>query len=138
MNFEQTESLLRQAIPPVPSPEWKEQIIDSAMRSKDKEKIPLLPRLAWSTLAACWAIILFLHATTPDVPHGTIPLDPVAYEVRAAVIEELASLDEWKDQQESAVSPSRQIPPPPAQESLKFELRMKLPSPHASLSPPNA
>ena len=137
MNIEETESLLRQAIPSVPPPEWKDQIIDSALRSKEKETRPVLPRLAWSALAACWALILFLHATTPAVPQGTIPIDPVAYALRASVIEELASLNEWKFQQEPEESPPRQILPP-EQDSLNFELRMKLPAPHASISPPNA
>ena len=135
MNLEETESLLRQAIPPVPPAEWKYQIIDSALRTKENRHV--LPRLVWSALAACWAVILLLHATTPTVPQGTIPFDPVAYAFRATVIEQLASLEEWKYEQEPELSHIRQIPPP-AQEPIKIELRMKLPAPHTSLSPPNA
>ena len=135
MNLEESESLLRQAIPPVPPPEWRDQIIDSALRSKGSR--PVLPQLAWSALAACWAVILLLHVTTPAVPQGTFPFDPVAYALRADVMEQLASLDEWKYEQEPELSHIRQIPPP-AQEPIKIELRMKLPAPHTSLSPPNA
>lgn len=134
MNLEETESLLRRARPRTLPPEWKEQILDSALRANEQEKKPLLPRLAWSALAACWGVILLLHTTTPAVPQGTIPFDPIAYEARAALIERLAFLEAW---QTHSAKPSPQIHSEP-QEPIRMEIRMHFHSPHTSLSSPNA
>ena len=134
MNLEETESLLRRARPRALPPEWREQILDSALRASEQVKKPLLPRLAWSTLAACWTVILLLHATTPVVPQGTIPFDPIAYAARAALIEQLASLEEWETY---SAEPSTQTPPA-TQEPIRMEIWMKLRSPHASPSTPSA
>ena len=85
MNNEDIESLLRRARPPEPPAGMKHRVLHAARQHA--EPATTAPRIAWAALATCWAVIVLLRATTPDVPAGTHPFDREAFLARAAAIE---------------------------------------------------
>lgn len=118
MNPDEIESLLRKARPPELPPGWKRQILGAANRP---EAGPLILRLSWSGLAACWCLILLLRATTPEVPQGTVPFDQAAFLARNAHMERLLATGELD---------------PPAVEPLRIESIFRLPAPQVSPTAP--
>jgi hypothetical protein len=89
MNNEAIESLLRRARPPEPPAGLKHRVLHAARQQA--EPATTAPRIAWAALATCWAVIVLLRATTPDVPAGTQPFDREAFLARAAAIEFLVA-----------------------------------------------
>ena len=118
MHTEEIESLLRRARPPELPPDWKRQILGPLSR---RERRPVFLRFGWTTLAACWGLILLLRATTPNVPQGTVPFDYVAFVARNAAMERLTNAGE--------------LDPPPV-EPIHMELQFRLPARQNSPTPP--
>lgn len=73
--FEETlAELERESLPP----EWRKDLIDSAMTEASESNIVrprfgLVSKLAWGVIAACWIAIAAMHLSTPASP-GTAEL----------------------------------------------------------------
>ncbi|MEI8311229.1 MAG: hypothetical protein WCH98_10790 [Verrucomicrobiota bacterium] len=85
MNHEEIESLLHRARPPELPSGLKHRVLHAARQQA--EPATTGPRIAWAALATCWAVIVLLRATTPDVPAGTQLFDREAFLARAAAME---------------------------------------------------
>ena len=85
MNNEEIESLLHRARPPELPAGLKRRVLQAARQNA----VPAarVSGMAWGALAACWAVIILLRTTTPDVPSGNLPFDREAFLARAAAIE---------------------------------------------------
>ena len=114
MNAEEIESLLRKARPPELPPGWKRQILCAASKPEGR---PVVMRLTWSALAACWGLIVLLHLMTPDVAPGIMPFDCAAFFARKARVERLLASGELD---------------PPTVEPLRIESIFRLPAPKKS------
>jgi hypothetical protein len=79
------ESLLRRARPPELPAGLKHRVLHAARQQA--EPATTAPRMAWAALAICWAVIVLLRATTPDVPAGSQIFDREAFLARAAAME---------------------------------------------------
>lgn len=124
MNHEEIESLLRRARPPELPAGLKHRVLQAAGRSA--EPMPWLPRVARLSLAACWALIILLRSTTPDVPSGSLPFDHEAFLARAEVIEFIIATGQFPEEWN----------PPPIQQPLEMELHFRLPRATPSPSQP--
>jgi len=122
MNHEEIESLLRRARPPELPAGLKHRVLQAAGRSA--EPITWVPRVARVSLAACWALIILLRTTTPDVPSGSLPFDREAFLARAEMLECIIATGQFP--QEMGASPN--------QHPLQMELYFRLPkaTPQAS------
>ena len=109
MHTEEIERLLRKARPRELPPGWKHQILVAVPKP---ERRPVFIQLSWKALAACWALILLLHLSTPDVPQGTVPFNAAAFLASNAQVKRLLTTGEWD---------------PPPMEPLHIESIFRLP-----------
>lgn len=84
MTNEEMENLLRRACPPELPHGLKHRVLHAA--KQDAESVTLLPRAAWVALATCWAVIVLLRMSMPDVPRGNPSFDLEAFLARSAAV----------------------------------------------------
>lgn len=119
MNNEEIESLLRRARPRELPAGLKHRVLQAARQNA--EPVTWAPRVAWTSLAVCWMLIVLLRATTPEVPNGTLPFDREAFLARAATLKCLVATGQFP--QELEVTPIQQ----PLQMEFQFRLPKAIP-----------